>query len=93
MLITAPYLSHASGNFQHIQIPYRTFEEREAFAQKFMKENINKIVDTHRVIGACLVFKREVIILIGGNDFWYGLGQFDDDDWCIAQRAMRILKN
>ncbi len=80
--LVAPYLSRSSG-LQNVKKTFYSTEELEIFAEMFMKQHENKIIFTHRVIGACMVFKREVIEKIGGNDIWFGLGQFDDDDWCV----------
>ncbi|MGG3888362.1 glycosyltransferase family 2 protein [Metabacillus fastidiosus] len=80
--LVAPYLSKSSG-LQNVMKQFSSVDEMKTFAAQFMKEKEKCITFTHRVIGACMVFKREVIELIGGNDIWFGLGQFDDDDWCI----------
>ncbi|SHS25401.1 putative glycosyl transferase [Mycobacteroides abscessus subsp. abscessus] len=80
--LAAPYLSMSSG-VQNVNKQFSTLDEMNAFAANFMKENETNIFFTHRIIGACMVFKEEVIQLTGGNDIWFGLGQFDDDDWCL----------
>lgn len=36
----------------------------------------------HRLTGTCLLFKRAVINCIGGFDPRFGLGYFEDDDYC-----------
>lgn len=79
--LVAPYLSLSSG-IQNVNKTFTSFDEMKIFAAHFMDQETN-ITFTHRVIGACMVFKQEVIELTGGNDIWFGLGQFDDDDWCI----------
>ena len=30
--------------------------------------------------------RRDFLHVVGGNDFWYGIGNFDDDDWCLRAR-------
>ena len=80
--LTTPYLSRSSG-LQNVNKQFSVFDEMKAFATDFMEKGVTNITFTHRVIGACMVFKQEVIELIGGNDIWFGLGQFDDDDWCL----------
>jgi GT2 family glycosyltransferase len=81
----APYLSYASGS-QHVGINCNSLEEMNEFAKFFMTRNKEKVIYVDRVIGACMVFKRSVIEIIGGNDLWYGIGNFDDDDWTMRLR-------
>ncbi|OCL26417.1 hypothetical protein U472_10470 [Orenia metallireducens] len=77
--VAAPYLSYACSS-QNVGVKLNSQEEISDFAKEFMKNNKQKISYPLRVIGACLVFKREVIDKIGGNDFWFGIGLCDDDD-------------
>ncbi|GKX30830.1 hypothetical protein SH1V18_33100 [Vallitalea longa] len=81
----APYLSYASG-IQSTRVRLNSLEEINKYAENFIKENKDKVTYTSRVIGACIILKRCVLETIGGNDFFYGLGHFDDDDWCLRAR-------
>lgn len=80
--MAVPFLSYGSG-LEHLNVSFQSLEEMRTFAQTFMEENKDKLLYSERVIGACLTLKREVLDLIGGNDFWFGLGLFDDDDWSL----------
>lgn len=43
---------------------------------------------TSRLVGFCLAIRREVVSQLGGLDPRFGLGNFDDDDYCLrAQLA------
>jgi len=42
---------------------------------------------TDRAIGFCLCIDRRVIDEIGGIDERYGIGNFEDDDFCVRVRA------
>ncbi|KQU17357.1 hypothetical protein ASG65_26760 [Bacillus sp. Leaf13] len=90
----APFLSYASGP-ANVGVNFGSISEVEEFSQKFMKENRNKVIYIERIIGACVSMKRELVSLIGGNDFWLGYGFFDDDDWslraCIAGYKLAIV--
>jgi len=77
-----PYLSSASGA-QNARVNLNSISEIYNFAQNFMAKNNQKIIYSQRIIGACLVLKKEVIDQIGGNDFWFGIGNYDDDDLSI----------
>jgi GT2 family glycosyltransferase len=81
----APYLSYAPSS-QNIGKEFSSFAEMQEFAMKFTSANEGKFHHTDRVLGACLVFRRDLLASIGGNDFWYGIGNYDDDDWCLRAR-------
>jgi GT2 family glycosyltransferase len=81
----APCLSFAPS-LQNVQKTFASFEDMQDFAARFTSINSDKKILTDKVIGACVLFRRDLLHSIGGNDFWYGLGNFDDDDWCLRAR-------
>jgi GT2 family glycosyltransferase len=81
----APFLSYAPS-IQHVPGKFNSTEELEDFAVSFAQLNKDQIILTHKVIGACILFRQEVLDVIGGNDFWFGIGNYDDDDWCLRVR-------
>jgi GT2 family glycosyltransferase len=81
----APFLSYAPS-VQNLQKAFTSYKDMQNFATDFMSNNAGELFFTDRVIGACLLFRRDLLVSIGGNDFWYGIGNFDDDDWCIRAR-------
>lgn len=84
--LVAPYLSNCHGE-QNIKFNDSNILNIHSFAHKFMQERLGKEnCYSNRVIGACMVIKKEVIDKIGGNDFWFGIGHYDDDDLCIRVR-------
>jgi GT2 family glycosyltransferase len=82
----APFLSYAGKSVQHVGKTFDTIEEMEAFAAYFTNLNKPHLIYADKIIGACLIFRRDLLVAIGGNDFWYGIGNFDDVDWCIRAR-------
>jgi GT2 family glycosyltransferase len=83
----APFLSYAGGSIQHVGKTFDTIDEMEEFAAYFTNLNKDHMIYVPQVLGACLLFRRELLMTIGGNDFWYGIGNFDDVDWCIRAAA------
>jgi GT2 family glycosyltransferase len=81
----APLLSYAPS-VQNVNKTFATFAEMCEYAAKIMSVNANKCLFTDKVIGACLLLRRDLLSTIGGNDFWFGIGNFDDDDWCLRAR-------
>ena len=84
--VVVPYLSYASG-VQDVGVRFNSSQEIQDFADKFINEHRGLITYANRVISACLTMKREVLDLIGGYDFWFGLGMYDDDDWSLRVRV------
>jgi GT2 family glycosyltransferase len=83
--VVAPYLSNASG-MQDVGFYETDLDIIHKYAIAFMRNHQGDTIETNRVIGACMVIKREVIEQVGGNDFWFGPGHYDDDDWCLRIR-------
>ncbi len=54
-----------------------------AFARHISEENAGKVEDVLRLVGFCLLIRKEVIDLIGPLDENYGSGNFEDDDLCL----------
>jgi len=67
-------------------VPYENMEEMQAFAEKFSRKNKNVYWTTTKLVGFCLVMKREVVESIGLLDESFGLGNFEDDDYCVRAR-------
>lgn len=87
--VAVPLLTNGSGE-ENIKLEFKSKEIENSFykskdtvnyyAEKIMMNNRNVIIPVNRVVGACIAIKREVLELIGGLDFWFGIGIFDDDD-------------
>lgn len=83
--VAAPYLSYAYG-IQRTDVRLYSIDEINSFSKEFISKNKGKITYITRVIGACMIIKRQVLEEVGGNDFFFGIGHFDDDDWCLRIR-------
>lgn len=62
---------------------YDNKEELYQRAEEHCKTNKHKQWAFPRLVGFCLMFKREVYDKIGGLNEDYGIGNFEDDDWCL----------
>ncbi|MCT4686671.1 glycosyltransferase family 2 protein [Vallitalea sp.] len=83
--VAAPYLSYAYG-IQGTDVRFNSIDEINVFSKEFISKNKGNITYITRVIGACMIIKRQVLQEVGGNDFFFGIGHFDDDDWCLRIR-------
>jgi O-antigen biosynthesis protein len=90
----APFLSYASGS-AGVGVTLNSLQEIKDFSAKFMENNKIKVLFTNRIIGACISIKRALLSAIGGNDYWFGLGWFEDADWslraCMAGYKIAIV--
>ncbi len=57
------------------------------FAEKLAHENVGRIRYVARLVGFCLLIRDTVLRRIGLFDEAYGIGNFEDDDYCV--RALR----
>ncbi|WP_312107101.1 glycosyltransferase [Lachnoclostridium sp.] len=87
-----PLLTNGSGE-ENIELEYKKPEMKEAFfksketmnyyAAKIMEKNSKVIIKSNRIVGTCIAFRKDILLLVGGLDFWFGIGIFDDDDFSI----------
>ncbi|GEM_PF-3406857 len=87
--IVGPCSNYVAGLQIVPQVPYgEDMDKMQEFARAWSLERAGKWENVGRVIGFCMLVKREVIEAIGGFDLYFGLGNFEDDDFCIrAQLA------
>ncbi|MCR5439580.1 MAG: glycosyltransferase family 2 protein [Selenomonas sp.] len=76
-------ITNSCSNLQTISVPYKSVEEMLDFAAKFNQSNPRLWERRLRLIGFCLLFKREVYQKIGGLDERFSPGNFEDDDYSL----------
>ncbi len=62
---------------------YTSLDELPAFAAAWAEKHAGESRLANRVVGFCLLARREVIETVGGLDEQFGSGNFEDDDFCI----------
>ncbi len=85
--ISAPRSNRVAGHQQISEGQYGDLSGLAAFAQERSKRFRDVVYATDRVIGFCMCISRDVIEQIGGIDPRYGIGNFEDDDYCVRVRA------
>lgn len=67
------------------EVPYDrvTLEGMEAFTRLWAQRNRDRFPESRRVVGFCMAIRRDVIEQIGGLDPSFGIGNLEDDDFCL----------
>ncbi|CAM4013564.1 glycosyltransferase family 2 protein [Cohnella lubricantis] len=90
--IVGPVMNYASGK-QQVHYPYDDLEEYQRIAATVNRSAPSAWVRTDRLVGVCLVFRRELMERIGLLDERFSPGHFEDDDYCLRARlhGLRLL--
>lgn len=77
-----PVTNYASYMTQ-ISTDYETLEEMERFADRHNVHDPDKWEERLKLIGFCLLMKREACEAVGPIDERFGIGNFEDDDYSL----------
>jgi len=83
--IVGPMSNSVSGSQLVEGVSYDTtsLEGLDRFVRDFGEKHSGWMRHSWRVVGFCTLIKRAVIEKIGGLDDRFGLGNFEDDDFCL----------
>src|SRR5262249_20772516 len=79
--LVGPCSNNVSG-WQQVPVTYTDLACLDGFAWELGKKHDQQTVEASRLVGFCLLFRRAVIDRIGLLDERFGIGNFEDDDFC-----------
>lgn len=80
--LVGPCSNCVSGE-QQVSATYSNLDGLNEFTESWAKSNSGRIVDMDRLVGFCLLIRKELIDKLGGFDEQFGIGCFEDDDYCL----------
>lgn len=85
--MVGPVTNFISGE-QQILVPYADVQDMQPFAASFNRHDPGRWRETDRLVGFCVLLRRETFLKIGYLDEGFELGNFEDDDWDIRVRLL-----
>lgn len=76
------------GGDQQIEVSYQRIQDMWAFAERYSIPDPSQWRITDRLVGFCLLFRRELISEVGYLDEGYRIGNYEDEDWNIRIRLL-----
>lgn len=80
--MVGPVSNYVSG-LQRINVDYQSDDEINEFALKYCVKVKGQSKRVLRLVGFCLLVKRELIDILKGFDERFKFGSFEDDDICL----------
>jgi GT2 family glycosyltransferase/glycosyltransferase involved in cell wall biosynthesis/Tfp pilus assembly protein PilF len=90
--LTGP-LTNDIGNEQRVKIAYGTMEEMQLVARRFVRARLRRTLEVGNLAFFCVAISRAVLEDVGLLDEVYGLGYYEDDDYCrrAAQANYKLV--
>jgi glycosyltransferase involved in cell wall biosynthesis len=81
--MVGPRSNNVSGSQQIDGLEFATLDEINDFAQRRELDYRGQLRDVARLVGFCLLIRDTVWQHVGVLDEAYGIGNFEDDDYCV----------
>ncbi|RQW88752.1 MAG: glycosyltransferase [Geobacter sp.] len=65
------------------EVGYAETTELDRYALAFRKKYRGRRIPLRRIVGFCMLFRRELVQRVGLLDEMFGSGNFEDDDYCL----------
>jgi len=84
--IVGPYTNYASGEQRLKELPYETLDQYMQMSAHINQPDASRWREVSRLVGFCMLMRREVVDQVGLLDERYTPGHYEDDDYCHRVR-------
>ena len=83
--LVGPVTNRITGGQQLPRVAYDqdTLAGLDRFASKLAQRQLGRLDPALWLVGFCLVMRRDVLLRVGGLDEGFGLGNYEDTDFCL----------
>lgn len=81
--IVGPMTNSISGIQMVPDVGYADTTALDVYAEDFRQKYRGRRIPLRRIVGFCMLFKRELMQRVGLFDERFGSGNFEDDDYCL----------
>jgi glycosyltransferase involved in cell wall biosynthesis len=81
--IVGPMTNYISGPQQVPKVGYSSIADLDEYARSFREKDLGRRIPFRRIVGFCMLFRRELVERIGLLDENFGTGNFEDDDFSL----------
>jgi GT2 family glycosyltransferase len=76
-------VTNSAGNEQMIAIPSLNLENYPELSRQYIMRHKGYVFETQKLGFYCVAMRKEIIDKVGYLDEKFGLGMFEDDDFCV----------
>lgn len=84
--MVGPMTNHVSGPQLLADLELNSIDAINAFADERWNDYQGRLADIDRLVGFCMLIREEALRVVGLLDEAFGIGNFEDDDYCIRVR-------
>ncbi|MBL7645977.1 MAG: glycosyltransferase [Candidatus Hydrogenedentes bacterium] len=81
--VVGPMSNYVSGSQLIPELRFESLDDINAYAEERRAQHGGRLRDVARLVGFCMLIRDRVVAEVGLMDEAFGLGNFEDDDYCV----------